>query len=217
MPAPIQFRITAGVLGCVLGGVVITQATPLAPGTASPLFPEFEPLGATLVATTNVTFAGINFFGNVNFTGTLQSSVWAGDASNPFGGLTFTYLLHNDAASLDALGRLTLSRYAGFLTDVSFNGPGVVPFNAVRSVTGDQIDFNLLSGPPAFQHNLLPGQSTALLIIQTDSPVYNLGNASVIDSAVANMIAFVPRAVPEPTVTALALAGIGVAWVRRRR
>lgn len=177
---------------------------------------EPEPVGATLIASTNVSFAGINFFGNTNFTGTLLSQVWSGDTSNPFGGLTFTYRLQNNSSSLDALGRLTLSSYAGYQTDVSFNGPGVVPLNAVRSVGGNQIDFNLLSGPPNFQHNLIPGASTPVLILQTDSLIYNLGNASVIDTAVANAVALVPTAiVPEPTT--LALAGLGLLATAMRR
>lgn len=193
------------------------RAALLAPGNAIPLSLEPGPVGATLLASTNVSFTGINFFGNTNFTGHLSSSVYAGDISNPLGGLTFTYLLHNDATSSDTLGRLTLGKYAGYLTDVGFNGPGIVPFNAVRSANGDQIDFNLLSGPPTFQHNLLPGADTVLLVIQTDSLVFNIGNASVIDNAVANAVAFVPTAVvPEPTTLSLGAIGLVAALLRRQ-
>jgi len=201
--------------------VSVAHAAPLLPGGSVPMFNEPGPVGGTLIASTNVSFAGINFFGNTNFTGTLISQVWSGDAFNPYGGLTFTYRLLNDATSLDALGRLTLSSFAGYQTDVSFNTNvfGIVPFNAARSIVGNQIDFNLLSGPPNFQHNLLPGTTTPVLVIQTDSLVFNIGNASVIDTAVANAVAFVPTTVvPEPATLGLALVGlISVAALRKSR
>lgn len=195
--------------------VSVASAVPLIPGSASPMVLEAEPIGATLVASTNVTFNGVDFFGNIKFTGNLLSQVWSGDTSNPFGGLTFTYLLSNNASSPDAMGRLTLSSFSGHLTDVSFNGPGVVPLNTVRSSGGDQIDFNLLS-PLNFAHNLVPGASTPTLILQTDSLVYNIGNASIINSGVANAVALVPTTVvPEPT--SLALAGLGLLALALRR
>lgn len=219
MKAFVTFKSLA--LVAALSTSVATQAAPLLPGGSSPVLLEPDPSGATLVASTNVSFTGINFFGVTKFTGTLVSEVWSGDTSNPFGGLTFTYLLGNDSSSLDAIGRLTLSSFSNYQTDVSFftnaPGSGVIPLNAVRSAGGDQIDFNLLS--PSFQHNLLPGQSTMLLVLQTSSQVYDIGNASIINSAVANAVALVPTtAIPEPGTLSLAvLAAVALAAQRKFR
>lgn len=186
----------------------------LAPNSAISLSFENEPVGATLITSINSPFAGVNFLGNTNFTGNLVSSVYAGDTSNPFGGLTFTYLLSNAGTSTDALGRLTLSSFTGRLTDVGYKNAGIIPLNAVRDAGGDQIAFNLLT--PLFQHSLTPGTSTVLLTIQTDALIYNIGNASIIDSATANAPALVPTSiVPEPGI--LSLAGMGLAATLLRR
>jgi hypothetical protein len=130
------------------------------------------------------------------FAGILFSSVYSGDTSNPWGGLTFIYQLFNNGP--DAIERLTLSSYAGFLTDVSYASTqgGIVPLNAVRTFAGNQISFNFRD--PAEQGTLLPGSHSTLLIIQTDSMVYQNSLAGVINSSTANAATFAPAAVPEP-------------------
>lgn len=200
---------------CAVAAITCSaHAAFLAPNSAIGLSFENEPLGATLVTSLISPFAGINFLGLTNFTGTLASSVYSGDTSNPFGGLTFTYLLSNSSTSADALARLTLSSFASQMTDVGYKNTGIIPLNVVRDAGGDQIAFNLLT--PLFQHSLTPGASTVLLTIQTGATGYNTGNASVIDSATANVPALVPTSiVPEPGV--LSLAGLGLAATLLRR
>jgi hypothetical protein len=192
----------------------LSHATLLTPGNGvSPSF-EAEPVGATLVTSLTTSFTGLNNVNAVVFTGSLKSSVWSGDTSNPFGGLTFTYALTNDLNSLDTIGELNLASFAGFLTDVSVNGPGVIPLAITRSGAvpnpfGSKISFLLLTGPPGFQENLLPGQYTSLLIVQTDALDYTTGNAAIINAGTANTATLVPATVvPEPTTLALAALGL---------
>lgn len=198
----------------------LSQATLLNPGAGISLSLEAEPVGATLVDSLTSPFTGQNNVNATVFTGNLVSSVWSGDTSNPFGGLTFSYQLHNDPNSLDAIGELNLSSFAGFLTDVGFNGPGVIPLAATRGgipVPDSKISFLLLSPFPNLQDNLLPGQSTAMLIIQTDAWAYDRGNAAIINSGTANTAALVP-VVPEPSTLALAALGLmAVAAMRKSR
>ncbi len=198
----------------------LSQATLLSPGAGISLSPEAEPVGATLVDSLTSPVNGVNNANTTVFTGNLVSSVWSGDTSNPFGGLTFSYQLHNDANSLDAIGELNLSSFAGFLTDVGFDGPGVVPLAATRSgipVPDSKISFLLLTPFPNLQDNLLPGQSTVLLIIQTDASAYDRGNAAIINSGTANTSTLVP-VVPEPSTLALAALGLmAVAAMRKFR
>ena len=175
---------------------------------------EVEPVGASLLATTSVPFNGVDSGNNILFSGSLVSSVWTGDTSNPFGGLTFTYELSSSASSISSIDRLTLNRFAGFLTDVGYNGAGVVPSRVNRTSDGELIAFVFENA--SFQPSLVPGSSSPVLVIQTDSPVWAIGNASVIDGATANVPVSVPLAVPEPTALGLVLVGV-VALAARKR
>jgi hypothetical protein len=189
-------------------------AVPLNPGNSTALSLEVEPTGALLLATTNVAFNGVDVGNNILFSGTLASSVWANDSSNPLGGYTFTYQLSSDPSSLNSIDRMTLNRFSGFQTDVGYNGSGVIPIRASRP-TSDLIAFVFenAGGLPT----LGAGLSSPILVIQTDANVWSIGNASVIDGATANVVAFVPLAVPEPATAGLfALAGVALLALRRK-
>lgn len=200
-------------LAAVALPVTSTEASLLSPNSFITPALEAGPVGASLLATTNVTFNGVDSGNNILFSGSLVSSVWSGDTSNPFSGLTFTYQLSSSAGSLNSIDRLTLNRFAGFLTDVGYNGAGIVPARASRTPTGELIAF--VFEDAFFQPALAPGSSSPTLVIQTDSPVYAIGNASIIDGATANVPAFVPQAVPEPAT--LGLVGIGLVAVATRK
>src|SRR4051812_38555191 len=47
------------------------------------------------------------------FSGTLTTDVYQADASNPLGGETFVYTLHNNATSLQPIRRINLYAYLG--------------------------------------------------------------------------------------------------------
>jgi hypothetical protein len=154
------------------------------------------------------------------FSGTLISKVWSGDTSNPWfalGGLTFTYEISNDLLSPDPIDRFTLSSYAGFFTDASYTSPNflvpVVPTTVVRNPSGNQISFNFTG---LFEGTLIPGASSAVLVLQTDATSYQNSIAGVINSSSANVATFAPLAVPEPASAALLLLG-GLALAFRRK
>jgi hypothetical protein len=154
----------------------------------------------------------INFTA-LTFSGTLTSKVWTNDSSNPFGGLTFTYELSNNLSSLDAIDRFTLSRYTGFQVDASYFGAGIVPTEVRRTGSGNQISFDF-SGPS--EGILVQGTSSPVLILQTDSAVWQVSNAGVINSSTVNVATFAPLAVPEPATAALFLLGAVALGMRRK-
>lgn len=201
-------------LGVAVLGVCSASAISLLPGTSIPSVPEPDPIGGGPIASMSVPFVA------PTFSGTLISKVWAGDLSNPFpGGLTFTYELFNNAVSPDPIDRFTLSSYAGFQTDASYQAlippvlAPVIPTSVVRNPSGNQISFNFTG---LFEGTLIQGASSPILVIQTDSQGFQNSIAGVINSSTANVATFAPLAVPEPAAAALMLLG-GLALAVRRK
>jgi hypothetical protein len=210
-------RLCAGtVLGIsslfVLQATSTLHAAPIVPGGVQfPAIAEPGPVGGTQLATT-----GPVAFSSATFNGFLTSSVFTGDTSNPFGlnGLTFVYQLVNAPNSGDSIGRLTVSSFDNFLTDVSYNPTlpvgGTPPTLITRSANGQVMGFDFVS--PA----LAPNTAGANLVVQTNSTQFNPTFASVIDGSTAQVASFAPLPVPEPSaVAALALSALAI--VRRRR
>jgi len=201
----IAFRPLVG-LASVLA-VCSAQALSLTPGSSISLVSENEPVGATSLVSSTVNFVA------PTFSGTLISTVWSGDTSNPHGGLTFTYQLFNNSYSPDPIDRFTLSSFTGFLTDASYFGPGIVPTSVVRNPVGNQISFNFTG---LFEGTLVQGGNSAMLILQTDSAAWQNSLAGIINSSSVNVATFAPVAVPEPTIAALLVLGAASLALRRK-
>jgi PEP-CTERM motif len=180
----------------------------LAPGTSVAALSSSYPVGGTLLASVTTPFsAGV-------ISGTLVSSVLANDAANPYsGGLTFTYQLGIAPASPDASSEMTVSSFTSFLTDVSYNtaGSDVNPSNFSRSSSGDTVRFIFLNQPVG------DGQTSALLVVQTDAVDFQATMAGIIDGLTVNVASLAPISVPEPASGALILLGLGVMGLRLRR
>ena len=202
-----------GVFGvaCVLLSAVAVQASPLAIGqTQFPAIGEPDPTGGVAACPT------ISFpYATATFSGTLTTSVLIGDPSNPFpGGLTFTYILHNDATSSNTNARLTTRDWTGFATDASYQIPlsGIAPAYYDR-ITADVVGFSF-AAPPLGAGSIGPGASSDLLVVQTNATQCVPAIANVIDGAVATVNTWGPA--PEPASLAFLALG-GLALIRRRR
>ena len=206
-------------------GFVTLHAAPLNPGTTipAPNEPGQPSAGATLLASSTV-----NFVAPFSFTGTLTSEVWNNDASSPFGpaSLTFTYQFNIDASSGNAVDRFTISSFSGYLTDASYSLgssgsvvpqllPSVVaPLSVGRAPAGDIVRWVFEDG--FGNATLAPGDSSALLVVQTSATAWQNTIGGVSDGSTANVSSFAPAVIPEPgTVFVTGLAG-GVLFVLRR-
>jgi hypothetical protein len=151
-------------------------------------------------------------FNNGAISGTLVSKVISGDASNPYGGLTFTYQLSINAGSPDSSSSMTVSSYDNYSTDVSYNNLGgeVNPLNFSRDSNGATVRF-LFSNP-----SIGPGSTGALVVVQTGAPSYQNTMAGIIDGLTVNVASLAPLTVPEPGLGAFLLAGLGVLALRLR-
>jgi hypothetical protein len=191
------------------------EAAPLTPGALlTPVPPEAGPTGGVVLATQTSPFV------SSTYTGELVSSVIQGDTTNALGGLTFTYVLRNITGS-HSINRLSINGFDGFTTDVSASSPlvagTVVPAYADREASGTSIGFSWVAAPIG-TGAVGPGQSSATLVVQTNSPVFVPTSAFVLDGFPAGMLAFAP--VPEPSTFVLAGSGLALmayGFSRRRR
>ena len=205
--------------GLLLGvGVAPVDATPLpVGGSLFPVSGEVDPTGGAVEVPTGVTVP----FASGGFSGTLTSTVILGDPSNALGGLTFTYLVTNDAVSSNVISRVTVDSFTSFMTDVSYQTPApggsVVP-SLVDRLTADVVGFSFFpTDVPGAFGVLSAGTSSALLVVQTDAQTFANTSAFVIDGDAVNVASYAP--LPEPGSFCLATLGVicllGYAWRRR--
>jgi hypothetical protein len=189
------------------------SATVLAPGVSGP--PDFLPPipGGTLLASFN-SGSVTSTSGLITFD--VVTAVYS-DPTNIFGAgdLDFVYQVMNSANSVDGISRLTAINFTGFLTDVGVvifsasipgglfvDGSSNLPQTVDRSFGGDTIGFNY-----PIPLNILPGQTSLAMIIQTNATQFKPGSFNVIDGGVSIVSAFEPtRAVPESGSTAILLS-----------
>ena len=193
----ISGRVARGILA--FGLALLVSSTALAvPVTVNPTDSDFVPAGVGPVGGSVILGTGlpVNFFSGT-FNGTLISTVYSGDTSNPYGGLTFTYeLINNNSPPAGDIDRLTINDYTGFLVDASYQSPaiGVLPTLVDRDGTGDVMGFSFINLPGNLGHGPLhAGSNSALLVLQTNALLYQPTFASVIDGSVASVPSFAPR------------------------
>lgn len=209
--APLSFV----ALTCLALATQPARAMPLSPGASELGSPELKPDGAATVLDTL-----ISPFSTSNYSGFVESRVLSGDTTNKLGGLTFTYVLSNDAKSINVLERLTVLGFAGMTVDVSYNPVlpvvGVAPSVMDRSSgSGDTIGWQFVGPPLSPVGYLDPGDASYYLVVQTGVQNYTRGVANAIDGVSTSVAALVP--VPEPASLALAACGaVGLALVVHR-
>ncbi|MGQ9650736.1 MAG: hypothetical protein ACUVXJ_11555 [Phycisphaerae bacterium] len=176
--------------------MVVTIVVAAAPVLAAPLLPggtlypvpgEPDPVGGEVIASAvAVPLVAATFSGSVTTT------VIAGDTSNPLGGLTFTYQVTNYSGSANVITQVGLAGLAGLMVDASYQipGEGRPPASISLSSTGDGILFAFLAGigPGALD----PGISSAVLVLQTNASNYRWTKLSAIDGSVGEAASFAP-------------------------
>jgi hypothetical protein len=197
-----------------------SRATLLSPGGVVLALPAFEPMGAKAIADITLPFS------TPTYSGTLRSTVWLGDTSNPLGGLTFSYILTNDAASTDSIRRLGVLGFGNFATDVNWSLflAGKAPTLADRTPGGAVVAFDFV-GPLVIDDRTIgagpldPGEKSRAMIVQTNARNFHLSLAGTLDDHLAIVGTFAPigRIIPEPSSLMLAsLGALGFVWTLRR-
>jgi hypothetical protein len=205
----LTFRSLVRVVACSALMASVAWAIPMAPGTSAFAALEPDPVGGVAGVPLVSPLAG------AAFTASVTSTVITGDLTNPFGGLTFVYEVANSRASTDALGRLTLTGYSGWLTDMSYQaGPGAAPTTMDRSVSGggNVVGYSFVAVP--LPSTLQPGVTSMLLVVQTNAPSWTKATGYVIDGSIASGDIYAP-AVPEPASLLLLTGGVGILLKRR--
>jgi hypothetical protein len=204
-------------LAAVISASLLVQRTDagvlLAPGGFAASVAGSDPGAGALLASTSDPFA------NSVMSGTLISSVYAGDPFNAHGGLTFTYQFTLDASSTHSASEFTVASFDSFLTDLSYNPAafvgGVAPTFFSRSSEGGSSGQVLRFG--FFGPSVGAGMGTALLVVQTDAHLWTRSIGAIIDGQAVNVNTLAPTVVPEPGTAALVIAGFGIFFLRLRR
>jgi PEP-CTERM motif len=187
-------------LVCLLAIVLLAplaNASVLGNGDSTPPSPLF-PTGTLVASVIGGTIT------TPTFTVTYSQWVYA-DPTNTWckGCLDFVYQFTNNGR--DSNERFSMYNFAGFLVDVGTNPFGIHdPTTIDRSINGPVIGFNF---PASDQISM--GQTTPLLVIETNALKFTAGFASAQDGTAGYGFAYAPASpVPEPS--SLALMGGGL-------
>lgn len=215
------------------------QAAMLVPGPSSftPDTSEFTcpgspgvpcPDAKTGILQTGILRNVINLNGRIAFV--LHGALFF-DPNNVFcaGCLDLFYQITNSARSLDAISRVTLGGYTGWMTDVGFITNGsALPFPGLTFVDGTTppalVD-RLSTDVVGFDYNspIPPGSTSMLMFIETDAKGATYAPMDVIAGGVSTDVPdevfapSIPYAVPEPSSLSLLGLGLLLAFMLRAR
>ena len=180
--------------------------------------------GTRLASATDSSWNAIDAWGNTLYGGVLRSAVYQ-NASNT---LDFYYQFTSSGASIFSVGRLAMTNFAGFTTNVGYRMDNwdnegqfltgqQAPISADRSASGGTVGFSFygLGG------KLDPNETSATLVIRTNASAYNTaGSISTQNGALYTPSAFAPTtgsAVPEPGTYMMMGTGLIALFALRRR
>jgi hypothetical protein len=170
----------------------------------------------------------------VTFAATLSAAVYSGnDTFCPTTDcLTFAYQVTDTGGLNDGTGiieDLTASNFSTYSTDVGddslaaassvFAAGGSLPFTVGRSLAGPgavvTFDYPDMAGSSS---DLVPGDHSALLMVETNAVNFTTGLFSAIDGATVTVSVFGPSSpIPEPaSMTLIGSALIGLGLLRKR-
>ena len=150
-------------------------------------------------------------FGALSTSGDGDSWVYQTSA----GTLDFLFQVTTNPGSSDQAETLSMALFGGFLTDVDYlTGTGVVPAGSTRSSDSNIVNFGFV---PGFDD----GQSTSVLVIETNATSFTNGQLSIQDTGNDSVASFEPSGAPiltpEPgTLVMLGCGLLGLAGLRRR-
>jgi hypothetical protein len=165
---------------------------------------------------------------SATFTASYIENVYS-DPGNVFGAgdLDFVIQVKDTGAVAPFSGdieHITNATYTGFMTDVGYDidtlsgftpGTATAPFTVDRSNGGDTISWDFVN--PGGLDTLTPGDTTALLVVETNATNYNPGLLSAIDGGSATVDGFAAAPVPEPGALTLLAATSWLLGARRPR
>ena len=179
-----------GLLAFTLLCLPAAQASILSVGGTAPPSPLF-PTGPTLASTSGT-------ITTPTFTDTYSTWV-VQDPGNTFCANCLDFIYQYSLLGPDINQRYSMSSFAGFMVDAGTNPFGVHdPITVSRSLTagGPVVSFNF----DQFADEMLPGETTVWLIIETNAVTYTSGFLSAQDGTAGSGVGFAPlAAVPEPS------------------